>query len=63
MNKYSYERCDIMTGCCKENHHHDYVNKLNDDYKSFIHFDKMGDLFKVFGDPTRLKIMFILFED
>ena len=51
-----------MTGCCKENHHHDYVNKLNDDYKSFSHFDKMGDLFKVFGDPTRLKIMFILFE-
>lgn len=51
-----------MTGCCKENHHHNYVNKLNDDYKSFTHFDKMGDLFKVFGDPTRLKIMFILFE-
>ena len=47
---------------CKENHHHDYVEKLNNDFKNFKHFEKMGDLFKMFGDPTRLKIMFILFE-
>ena len=48
-----------MTGCCKENHHHDYVDKLNNDFINFKHFEKMGDLFKMFGDPTRLKILFI----
>ena len=32
---------------CKENHHHDYVEKLNDDFNNFKHFEKMGRKFWV----------------
>ncbi len=47
---------------CLEHHHHDYVKDINDDLKEFKAFNEMGELFKIFGDPTRLKILFVLFE-
>lgn len=46
---------------CKENHQHD-LRELIKDFNEFNHFNEMGELFKVFGDPTRLKILYILFE-
>ena len=46
---------------CKENHQHD-LRELTKDFNEFNHFNEMGELFKVFGDPTRLKILYILFE-
>ena len=47
---------------CNEHHHHDYVEKINDELKEFNKFIEMSEIFKVFGDPTRLKILFSLFN-
>ena len=38
MNKCSYERRYIMF-VCEENHHHDYIEKLNNDFSNFKHFE------------------------
>ena len=38
------------------------MRELIKDFNEFNHFNEMGELFKVFGDPTRLKILYILFE-
>lgn len=46
---------------CDEHHHHD-LSELNNDLNEFNGFNEMSELFKVFGDPTRLKILYILFE-
>ena len=43
---------------CEEKHHHN----LDIDLNKFKNFNEMGELFKVFGDPTRLKILYVLFE-
>lgn len=47
---------------CKGEHSHQNVDKINIQYHNFHNFDKMSELFKVFGDSTRLKILFVLFE-
>lgn len=47
---------------CSEKHLHDYTLKINQDLNKFKNFNKMSELFKIFGDPTRLKILFVLFE-
>ena len=47
---------------CNEHHHHDYVENIVDDLKGFDKFNEMSEVFKVFGDPTRLKILFSLFN-
>ena len=38
------------------------MRELIKNFNDFNHFNEMGALFKVFGDPTRLKILYILFE-
>lgn len=47
---------------CSEKHIHEYTSKINQDLIEFKNFNKMSELFKIFGDPTRLKILFVLFE-
>lgn len=45
-----------------EEHHHNNLESLNNDFKGFNNFYEMSELFKIFGDATRLKILFLLFE-
>ena len=40
--------------------HEDIVNKVKNVMPENITFDYMGELFKSFGDPTRLKILYAL---
>lgn len=47
---------------CSEKHIHEYTSKINQDLIEFKNFNKMSELFKIFGDQTRLKILFVLFE-
>ena len=47
---------------CSEKHIHEYTLRINQDLIDFKNFNKMSELFKIFGDPTRLKILFVLFE-
>jgi len=61
MNRYSYER--MLIGMRTGVHNHD---KALEDLKAKMPDDKLlcdlGDLFKVFGDTTRIKILYSLFE-
>ena len=47
---------------CSEKHIHEYTSKINQDLIKFKNFNEMSELFKIFGDPTRLRILFVLFE-
>ena len=49
-----------MDFICKEHHHNS--KELNINLDNFKKFNEMGELFKMFGDPTRLKILYVLFE-
>lgn len=44
---------------CQEHHHHAnlHVPQINPD-----HLYQLADLFKVFGDPTRLRILYTLYD-
>lgn len=48
---------NMQNNVCNGNHEHKNCN-INE----FKEFNKMSELFKVFGDPTRLKILYVLFE-
>lgn len=44
-------------------HSHDEVlKKVRSDYPETSNLDDLSDLFKVFGDSTRIKILYSLFE-
>lgn len=44
-------------------HSHDEVlKKVRSDYPEASNLDDLSDLFKVFGDSTRIKILYSLFE-
>ena len=43
--------------------HEDTVKKVQGEMPEREKFDHMGELFKSFGDPTRLKILFALSRD
>ena len=47
---------------CSGHHNHYDLDRINNEFKLFNNYEKMSELFKVFGDPTRLKILFVLFE-
>ncbi|MBQ9590398.1 MAG: metalloregulator ArsR/SmtB family transcription factor [Butyrivibrio sp.] len=49
---------------CDEQHevHMDIVNRINQDMPSEDELYDLAELFKVFGDSTRIKILFALFE-
>jgi DNA-binding transcriptional ArsR family regulator len=71
MNKYSYVQMKergIMEGknnidnCCCNVIHDDVVNKVNEDIPPEEILYDLADLFKVFGDTTRIKILCVLFQ-
>ena len=48
---------DMQNNVCNGNHEHKNCN-INE----FKEFNKMSELFKVFGDTTRIRILYALFE-
>lgn len=55
------EEKDIM--CCEtEEVHEELLKIVNETMPDEIELDGLADLFKVFGDPTRIRILFVLFE-
>lgn len=49
--------------CCAEHHiHNDVLEKLQKQMPDENELVDLAELFKVFGDPTRIKILFVLFK-
>ncbi len=49
--------------CCEEHViHNELLSKVNGKMPDEDEISDLSDLFKVFGDSTRLKLMFVLFE-
>lgn len=49
---------------CSEHHHHeDVILHANDNMPDENELYELSELFKVFGDPTRLRILYVLFEN
>ena len=42
--------------------HKDIIDSINKNYPSEEVLYSLAEIFKVFGDPTRVKILFVLFE-
>lgn len=56
-NKYcDIERCDFIHA------HSDIVNSVNEQMPKEETLYDLAELFKVFGDSTRIKILYVLFE-
>ena len=54
---------DNKIECCQEHHHHDELLKaVNEKMPEETELYDLAELFKVFGDSTRIKILFVLFE-
>ncbi len=50
--------------CCEEKHvHTELTRKINNELPSDDELYDLAELFKVFGDSTRIKILFALFEE
>lgn len=48
---------------CQEHHiHHELLNNINQEMPKEEELYDLAELFKVFGDSTRIKILFVLFE-
>lgn len=56
MNREEIERCDCMQV------HHEVVDRVHQDMPDDEILYDVADLFKVFGDCTRIKILYALFE-
>jgi ArsR family transcriptional regulator len=49
--------------CCSTHHvHDDILSKINSDMPSEEELYDLAELFKVFGDSTRIRILYVLFE-
>lgn len=53
----AFETCDEL--CV----HNEMVQKVNDNMPAEEHLYDLAELFKVFGDTTRIKILYVLFEN
>lgn len=49
--------------CETVNEHPDVVKNLKDEMLSDEEFTRLGNLYKIFSDPMRIKIIFALFEN
>ncbi len=50
--------------CCLEKHiHTDILNRLSGNMPDEETLSDLADLFKLFGDSTRMKILFVLFKE
>ena len=52
----------LETECCNEHHHHDKALILTKEMPDENEMNDLAELFKTFGDPTRLRILFVLFK-
>ena len=49
--------------CCESEEIHEELLKIvNETMPDETELDALAELFKVFGDPTRIRILFVLFE-
>lgn len=49
--------------CCDtEEIHEELLNIVDETMPDETELDSLAELFKVFGDPTRIRILFVLFE-
>lgn len=67
MNNYSNERDEIMPDdlaevCDTQEVHPDVINAVRDILPEEETLYDLAELYKVFGDSTRIKILFVLFE-
>lgn len=54
---------DMHTECCEVNEiHTDLLKKVTESMPDEDKLMDLADLFKVFGDTTRIRILFVLFE-
>ena len=52
-----------MIECCESHEvHKDLLKIVNEKLPSETELDELAELFKVFGDSTRIRILFVLFE-
>lgn len=69
MNRCSYVKVRLMDmerqiPVCSEPHvHEDVVNRIKDEMLTQQEFNDLSVLFKMFADPTRLKILSLLFKE
>ena len=56
LDKNNVERCDYIHA------HEDIIRKVTDDMPEDETLYDLAELFKVFGDCTRIKILYVLFE-
>jgi len=56
LDKYQNERCEVV--CC----HEDVVESVKGRMPPEDELLDLAELFKVFGDTTRIKILYVLFE-
>lgn len=50
--------------CCEETHiHPDLIIKVNEEMPKEDELYDLAELFKVFGDSTRIRILYVLFEE
>lgn len=60
MNNYSYDKGRGETSMAHD--HSELLKKIKKDMPEDELLQDLGDLFKVFGDTTRIKIMYALYE-
>ena len=56
IDKNNVERCDFIHA------HEDIIRKVNARMPEDEHLYDLAELFKLFGDCTRIKILYVLFE-
>lgn len=57
------ERFDTGVECCEENIiHNDLVKLVREKLPAENDMQDLAELFKIFGDTTRIRILFVLFE-
>ncbi|MEG0273606.1 MAG: metalloregulator ArsR/SmtB family transcription factor [Longicatena sp.] len=52
-----------MPVCGEHNVHEDVVERIQKMMRSEDEYNRLGTLFKMFSDPTRLKILSLLFQE
>ena len=58
------ERFDTGVECCEENIiHNDLVKLVREKLPAENDMQDLAELFKIFGDTTRIRILFVLFEE
>lgn len=62
MSKPKHEFCEEIELCEKKEIHTELVKQVNDTLPDENRLYDLAELFKTFGDSTRIRILFVLFE-